>query len=83
MTANGSSPASGDATRPASRHRRTGRDRCIKALLIPASGPASVVDLPGDGGARFMRALRKLTGARILDSYCLTTRWEVWLDGNG
>jgi hypothetical protein len=42
-----------------------------------------VVDLPGDGGARFMRALRKLTGARILDSYCFTTRWEIWLDGNG
>jgi hypothetical protein len=30
-----------------------------------------------------MRALRKLIGARILDSYCFTTRWEIWLDGNG
>jgi hypothetical protein len=62
MTAPGSSPASGDAARPGTRHRRTGRDRWIKALLIPVDGPASVVDLPGDGGARFMRALRKLIG---------------------
>ena len=68
---------------PGSGRRRTGEDRRIKALLIPVDGPASVVDLPGDGGARLMRALMKLTGARILDSYCFTTRWEIWLDGNG
>ena len=69
--------------RPGSRHRRTGRDRWIKALLIPVNGPASVVDLPGDGGTRFMRSLRRLFGECGLESHQITTRWGAWLDGNG
>jgi hypothetical protein len=82
MTAPGA-PASGNTARPGSRHRRTGRHRWIKALLIPVGEPPSVVDLPGDGGARFMRALRRLIGERGIESYQVTTRWEAWLDGNG
>jgi hypothetical protein len=82
MTAPGG-PAGGNATRPGSRHPRTGRDRWIKALLIPADEPPSVVDLPGDGGARFMRALRRQIGERGIESHQVTTRWEAWLDGNG
>ncbi|HEX6526509.1 MAG TPA: hypothetical protein VF070_41815 [Streptosporangiaceae bacterium] len=74
-------PAGG--AQPGRRHRRTGRDRWIKGLLIPVDRPPSVVDLPGDGGARFMRALRKLIGERRLERYRITTRWEAWLCEDG
>lgn len=59
------------------------QDRWIKALLIPVDQPPSLVYLPGDRGARFMRALRRLVGERGIESHQGTSRWKAWLDGNG
>jgi hypothetical protein len=42
-----------------------------------------VVDLPGGGGTRFMRALTTLIGADTAERLWITDRWEAWLDENG
>jgi hypothetical protein len=55
----------------------------VKALLIPVDGPPREVDLPADGGARFMRSLRTLIGTRCAEHLCITDRWEAWLDEDG
>ena len=55
----------------------------MKALLIPDEGPPREVDLPGDGGTRFMRSLGKLMGTDCAERIWITTRWEAWLDENG
>lgn len=55
----------------------------MKALLIPASGRPRAVDLPGDGGTRFMRSLRTLLGAGCAERIAVTSHWEAWLDEDG
>jgi hypothetical protein len=55
----------------------------MKALLIPADGPPRQANLPGDGGARFMRSLRNLIGTDCAERIQVTTCWEAWLDENG
>ena len=55
----------------------------MKALLIPVDGPPREVDLPGVGGARFIRSLKALIGTNCAERIWITDRWEAWLDENG
>jgi Domain of unknown function (DUF3846) len=55
----------------------------VKALLIPVDGPPREVDLPADGGARFLRSLRTLIGTRCAERLWITDHWEAWLDEDG
>jgi hypothetical protein len=87
------SPANGAATRAEQRTMAPGpsdgacpvsqRGREMKALLIPVDGPPRAVDLPGGGGARFMRSIRTLIGTRCAERNRITSRWEAWLDEDG
>ncbi len=52
----------------------------VKALLIPADGPAREVDLPDGGSTWFMRSLRTLIGTQCAERIWVTSRWEAWLD---
>jgi len=55
----------------------------VKALRIGIHGDLIEVDLPADGGTRFVAAVRELLGAQGIQVLGLTNCWDLWLDEDG